>query len=89
MNKILITLFGIVFTSSVTASSLLSNKDSNQYKLLLNSSESCFSGTHTQINGNTTTSVSDGWACLNEQKPAIKLEKDKEYIIKNGQIQAR
>lgn len=89
MKKLLVLLFVALFTTVAFAAANLSNKDSKSYKLLLNSSESCFSGTHTSIGSNTSTSVSAGWACLDKKKPAVKLENGKSYIIKNGKIQPK
>ncbi|HMX58296.1 MAG TPA: hypothetical protein PKE49_17350 [Leptospiraceae bacterium] len=76
-----------LFSTAVMASANLYNSDSQSYRLLLDSSESCFSGTHTSIESNTRTSVSSGWACLGEEKPAVKLEDGKSYVIRNGVIQ--
>jgi hypothetical protein len=78
-----------LFTVPAMASVTLSNQDSREYKLLLDTSESCFSGTHTRIQSNTTTTVSAGWICLNEEKPAVKLEDGKYYEIKDGKIQLK
>lgn len=79
----------LLASASAFASVTISNKDSKSYKLLLNSSESCFSGTHTSISSNTTTSVGAGWACLDEVKPAVKLEDGKSYVIKGGKIEEK
>ncbi len=72
--------------TSAWASANLYNSDSRSYRLLLDSSESCFSGTHTSIESNTRTSVSAGWACVDEQQPAVRLEDGKSYVIRNGAI---
>ncbi|PID77651.1 MAG: hypothetical protein CSB24_00470 [Deltaproteobacteria bacterium] len=86
MKKLSVVLLGVFFASSAMATVSLSNKDSKQYQLLLNSSETCFAGTESSINSSTTSKVDAGWACLNKQKPAVKLEEGKSYIIKDGKI---
>ncbi|PID48197.1 MAG: hypothetical protein CR967_01135 [Proteobacteria bacterium] len=87
MGKLTAVLLGIFVASSAIASVTLKNEDSTSYKLLLKSSQSCFSGTHTSISGGTTsTQIDAGWACLNEKKPAVKLEDGKTYVIKDGKI---
>ena len=89
MKKLLAILFCVLFATVAFASSNLMNKDTRSYKLLVNSSPSCFSGTHTSISSNNSTSVSSGWACLDEIKPAVKLEDGKSYVIKIGKIQLK
>lgn len=87
MNKFSIALLGILFSTTAMADVTLSNKDSREYQLLLDTSDSCFSGLHTYVSSYTTRKAPEGWACLNKQKPAVKLEKGKDYMIKNGKIQ--
>jgi len=93
MRRNLLSVFALLtitlFAGSAFASVTVSNQDSNRYDVLIASSDSCFSGTHTSIGGNTTTSFSAGWFCLNEKKPAFKIEDGKSYIIKNGKIKAK
>jgi hypothetical protein len=76
-----------LFAFQALASVTLSNKDSREYKILIASSDSCFSGTHTSIGSNTTTTVDAGYLCINEEKPAYKLEDGKRYVIKDGKVE--
>ncbi len=87
MKKFTIALASILVASSAFASVTLTNKDSKSHQLLVNTSETCFAGTHTSLNSNTTsTQIDAGWACVDGKKPAVKLENGKSYIIKNGKI---
>ncbi|HOX42668.1 MAG TPA: hypothetical protein PK668_03670 [Myxococcota bacterium] len=73
-----------LFALSALAGVTLSNQDSQSYKLLIASSDSCFSGTHTSISSNTTTGVGPGWLCIDEKKPGYEMKDGETWIIKNG-----
>jgi hypothetical protein len=79
----------LFLSASVAFASIsLHNKDPKSYKILLASSDSCFSGTHTSIGSNTITSLSSTtkYICLDEKKPAYKVEDGKKYEIKDGKV---
>ena len=78
-----------LLSATAFASVTLTNKDAKSYKLLIASSDSCFSGTHTSIGSNTTTSVGSGYICINEEKPAYKVEDGKSYVIKDGKVEPK
>ncbi len=82
---------GVCISGVALASVGLTNEDSKEYRLLLSDGETCFSGTHTAIGSNTTTSVSSAvkYICLNEQKPAFAIEDGKSYVIRDGVLKAR
>ena len=87
MNKVLAWVAAFGMSSALWAGSVqLHNQDSHSYRYLSNSSESCFSGTHSSISSNTVSSVSSGWFCLHEEKPAVYLQEGKKYKIKNGKV---
>ncbi len=86
MKKLALILVSLLFATSAMASVSLKNEDSRQHQLLLKTSDTCFSGTHTSINGHTTSNVDPGWACVDKKKPAVKLENGKSYVIRNGRI---
>ena len=67
----------------------IQNQDSRSYRILISTDDHCFAGLHTSISGNTSTTIDVGYLCLEEQKPAFKLETGKSYIIKDGKVSAK
>ncbi len=87
--SISLTLALVLTAGLALASAKLHNADSRTHKLLVSTSESCFSGTHTSIGSNTTTDIPAGWVCVDEKKPAVKVKDGKQYVIKNGELKEK
>lgn len=90
MKRIVFALVSLValvaFSATALASVTLTNKDSQRYELRIATSDSCFSGTDTSIGGNTTSTFTAGWLCIDKKKPAYKIEDGKAYVIEGGKV---
>ena len=76
--------------SSCLALVTVTNKDSTSYALLLATGDRCESGTRSSINGGTTKTYSGRpYLCINEEKPAYKLEDGKRYEIRDGKLEEK
>ena len=93
MKRVLTALVALValtaFSAAAFASVTITNKDSQKYELRIATSDSCFSGTDTSIGGNTTSTFTSGWLCLNKEKPGYKIEDGKTYLIEGGKVKPK
>ena len=86
MKILLAILFCVLFTTIAFASSNILNKDMRSCKLLFGNSPSCFAGTNTSINGNTSMSVSSDWVCLDEKNQPLNLKMVNHILLKMGKF---
>lgn len=75
-----------LFAGAALAEVKITNEDSKSYDLRIATSDSCFSGTDTSIGGNSTSTFSAGWLCIERKTPAFKIEDGKHYVIKGGKV---
>jgi len=88
MKKELIVTITLLLAAPVLAfSPRLENKDSHKYDVKIE----CLTTTNTSIGSNTSTTLSgnDGCTLHVDGVGSIKLENDKEYVIKDGKLSVK
>ena len=79
----------LLVSGTAFAGSSLHNADA-KHTILYADSDSCFSGTHSSIESNTTTEVSAGkYICVDEHMPGVLVEDGHKYEIKGGVVVAQ